>query len=598
MSHKLAPRSIPCIFMGYCSRYKGYRCLDPVTSRIYITCHSRFDECIFPFYEDKSVQPSGLLPLYSFLDDNPFCSSNSQPIHINDTQPTPTRPCGMCSDDISTPALPVNNQSIYGPVSEPVSKPVSEPFFDPVSDAASRSCSTPTTEFFGTAESGPTPVPPCPPAPSHPMQTRAKSGIFKPKYRANFSHTTRHALFSALFSARDPKVFKTVVKSPHWFTAMQKELDALYNNNNWTLFPRPTGKNVVGSKWLFRTKYRSDGTIERHKARLVAQRYSQIPGLNFSHTFSPVVKASIIRVILALVVLNNWGLHQLDVNNVFLHGQLTERVYMEQPPGFVIHGNQPTRLTTFVARLSLEFAIKDLGSLTYFLGLEVNRTDDGLFLSQSKYAREVLQRADLLDARPVHTPLATTASFSIVGEPCKDPSSYRSLVGALQYLNITRPDIPYAVNQVSQFLQTPTTTYLQHVKRILQYVKGTVSYGPSFIKMTNSSVLGYSDVDWAHCLETRRSTYGYSIFLGGNLISWSAKKQPTVSRSSFESEYRAMATAAAEIIWLTNLLRELRALLPDRPTLLCDNQSALFMIIILWLTNECLSFGVGQGKLN
>ncbi|GKF51638.1 uncharacterized mitochondrial protein-like protein, partial [Tanacetum coccineum] len=109
------------------------------------------------------------------------------------------------------------------------------------------------------------------------------------------------------------------------------------------------------------------------------------------------------------------------------------------------------------------------------------------------------------------------------------------------------------------------------------YVKGTLAYGLMFSKPSRTTILGYSDADWARCIETRRSTYSYSIFLGNNLVSWSAKKQPTISRLSCESEYRAMANTAAEIVWLTHLLRELHALPPDRPTLLCDNRSAFFL---------------------
>ncbi|GKF52363.1 uncharacterized mitochondrial protein-like protein, partial [Tanacetum coccineum] len=123
----------------------------------------------------------------------------------------------------------------------------------------------------------------------------------------------------------------------------------------------------------------------------------------------------------------------------------------------------------------------------------------------------------------------------------------------------------------------PTIDHFQSVKRILRYVKGTISFGLTFSRPHKNSIIGYSDVDWARCLDTRRSTYGYSIYLGGNLVSWSAKKQPTISRSSCESEYRAMANTAAEIVWITHILRELHALPPDRPTLLCDNKSALFM---------------------
>ncbi|KAI3780486.1 hypothetical protein L2E82_10467 [Cichorium intybus] len=428
----------------------------------------------------------------------------------------------------------------------------------------------------------------------HPMTTRAKAGIFKPKHQANLASLKFHPLHIALFSEHAPKGFKSASKNPKWLQAMHEEMTALRQNDTWILVPRPPNTNVVGSKWVFRTKYNSDGTIDRYKARLVAQGFTQLPGVDYSHTFSPVVKASTVRIVLSLAVINQWRLHQLDVKNAFLHGHLTETVYMEQPPGFsdshfpqhvcrlkkALYGlKQAPRacISSFICRLHKEFAIKDLGDLNYFLGLEVSYTTDGLFLCQSKYANDILDRAGLRESKPVHTPLAPHDSFTSIGDPFSDTTLYRSLVGALQYLTITRPDISYAVNQVSQFLQAPTVSHYQCVKRILRYVKGTLGFGLTFTRPHQTSILGYSDADWARCIETRRSTYGYSIFLGGNLVSWSAKKQPTVSRSSCESEYRAMANTAAEIVWITHLLRELHALPPDRPTLLCDNRSALFL---------------------
>lgn len=243
----------------------------------------------------------------------------------------------------------------------------------------------------------------------------------------------------------------------------------------------------------------------------------------------------------------------------------------------ILTGNHENVLTAFIDRLHKEFAIKDLGELNYFLGLEVTHTSNRLFLNQSKYTREILEPATMLHAKLAPTLLATNTSFTVAGEPYSDPTQYQSIVGALQYLTITRPDISYAVNQVSQFLHAPTVSHYQIVKRILRYIKGTSTFGLHFSRPEKSSLLRYSDADWAHCIETLRSTYFYSIFLGGNLVSWRAKKQPTVSRSSYESEYRAMANAAAEIILTTHLLRELHALPPDRPTLLCDNRSALFL---------------------
>ncbi|KAI3710109.1 hypothetical protein L2E82_39883 [Cichorium intybus] len=476
------------------------------------------------------------------------------------------------------------------------------------------------------------------------MTTRSKSGIFKPRHIADLAIAASSSLHHALLVAKDPKGYKTASKHSKWVIAMQEEVDALHINNTWVLVPRPTNANVVGSKWVYRTKYKSDGTVDRYKARLVAQGFTQIPGLDYFLTFSPVVKASTVRIVLALAIINNWHLHQLDVKNAFLNGTLTETVYMEQPPGFInpsaphhvcllkkalyglkqaprawfqrlssflvsigfvcsradtslfvfkrssivlyvlvyvddiiLTGNDEKVIQKFINRLYQEFAITDLGPLNYFLGLEVTYTPNGLFLSQAKYAYDILSRAGLLDAKPVGTPLNTTELFTTHGTPFHDPTMYRSLVGALQYLTITRPDLSYAVNQASQFLQTPTTTHFQLVKRILRYVKGTISYGLTFDKPTQTRLVGYSDADWARCIETRRSTYGYSIYLGGNLVSWSAKKQPTVSRSSCESEYRAMANAAAEIIWITHLLRELHALPLTQPTILCDNRSALFL---------------------
>nr|GFA03889.1 putative zinc finger, CCHC-type [Tanacetum cinerariifolium] len=177
----------------------------------------------------------------------------------------------------------------------------------------------------------------------------------------------------------------------------------------------------------------------------------------------------------------------------------------------------------------------------------------------------------MMDAKPCFTVLSTNISFVKYGEPFSDLTQYRAIVRALQYLTITCPSISYAVNQVSHFLSAPTNDHYQQVKHILCYIKGTLMYGLTFADRSQSALLGFSDVDWARCLETRRSTYGYSIFLRGNLISYSAKKKPTVSRSSCESEYRAMANTAAALIWLSHLLQELHALPASRLTLLCDN---------------------------
>ncbi|XP_022891927.1 uncharacterized protein LOC111406783 [Olea europaea var. sylvestris] len=244
----------------------------------------------------------------------------------------------------------------------------------------------------------------------------------------------------------------------------------------------------------------------------------------------------------------------------------------------IIIGNNSSLLATFTWKLNSEFATKDLGLLSYFLSLESTTTSDGLFISQLKYARDILTHAQLLDSKLVHTPMVILQTLSVDGLLFSNPTLNRSLIGALQYLTITRPDIAHAVDSVSQFLHSPTEDHYLAVKCILHYVKATLHFGLIFIPFfAPGTLVAYSDADWASCPDTRCSTSDYSIYLGGNLVSWSAKKQPTVSRSSCESQYRALALTVAKLLWLTHLLSDLKVLILQRPLLLCDNKSAIFL---------------------
>jgi histone deacetylase 1/2 len=166
-----------------------------------------------------------------------------------------------------------------------------------------------------------------------------------------------------------------------------------------------------------------------------------------------------------------------------------------------------------------------------------------------------------------------------VGDPLApdDVFRYHSLVGGLQYLTLTRPDISFAVNKVCQFLSQPTTVHYEAVKRILRYIKGTAFTGV-FIQKTASTVLNvYTNADWASCADDRRSTGGFAIFLGPNLVSWSSRKQPTVSRSSTEAEYKALANGTAEVMWIQSVLKELGVHQSKPPVLWCDNLGATYL---------------------
>lgn len=234
--------------------------------------------------------------------------------------------------------------------------------------------------------------------------------------------------------------------------------------------------------------------------------------------------------------------------------------------------------TSIMSHLASEFAMTDLGSLNYFLGIAVTRQADSLFLCQQKYAEDILERAGMTSCKSTATPVDTKPKLSACSNsPYARPSHYRSLAGALQYLTFTRPDISYAVQQVCLHMHAPMDEHMDALKRILRYIKGTIDYGLHLYKSKLSDLVTYTDADWGGCPDTRRSTSGYCVFFGDNLISWSSKRQPTLSRSSAEAEYRGVANVVSESCWIRNLFLELHFPLYKATLVYCDNVSAIYL---------------------
>ncbi|KAM2243723.1 hypothetical protein ACFX1S_010508 [Malus domestica] len=253
-------------------------------------------------------------------------------------------------------------------------------------------------------------------------------------------------------------------------------------------------------------------------------------------------------------------------------GTLVVLIYVDD---LIITGDNTDEISTLKQSLRQRFAIKDLGILKYFLGIEVATSHKGLFLNQRKYVLDLLKDANMSDAKPTTTPLDSKQKPSLKCTPLTYITHYQRLVGKLIYLIITRPDITYSVSLVSQLMHSPTLEHLTLVKRILRYLKGSVGRGIIMRKNDNTQVVGYCDDDWAGNTIDRKSTSGYCTFVDGNLVTWKSKKQTVIARSSVEAEYRAMASTACELIWLKGFLCDLGFPATFPMSLFCDNQAAM-----------------------
>ncbi|XP_074356728.1 uncharacterized protein LOC141696493 [Apium graveolens] len=476
---KFSATGVPCVLLGYPPDNKGYRLLNLSTMQSFISRDIVFNEIVFPF--NKSSSPSVSSYLKPLPLDMPSVTSSSIPTVD-------------CDEFIQTDNIVDSNNED--------------------SDDNSH-CTSP--------DSSPSPI-------SEPILRRSSRQTKPPAWLDQYSHSlssnvaqvtdhlvhTKFNCFLASYTSNtDPTTFSQAIKHHHWIDAMNQELAALEMNNTWEVIDFPPSKKSIGCKWVFKTKFNADGTVERHKARLVIMGCKQTYGVDYMDTFAPVAKLTTVRTLLAVAAIQDWTVIQMDVTNAFLHSDLQEVVYMKFPPGykglgsrisyssdancsssaqglvcrlikslyglrqaprtwfsklsltlinnnyiqsktdyslfvrttektivlvliyvddFLITGNSPHDIAALKKMLFVNFHMKDLGNVRYFLGLEIDRTAEGFFVSQKKYTLDLLKEYNTEDVSPVKLPmenelfvfLSVKAELSFLLFLCIHPLSLQS----------------------------------------------------------------------------------------------------------------------------------------------------------------------------
>ncbi|GJR58377.1 putative RNA-directed DNA polymerase [Tanacetum coccineum] len=422
-------------------------------------------------------------------------------------------------------------------------------------------------------------------------------------------------LFACFLSQEEPKKVSQALADESWVEAMQEELLQFKLQEVWVLCDLPEGKRVIGTKWVFRNKRDERGTIIKNKARLVAQGYRQEEGVDYDEVFAPVARIEAIRLFLAFASFMGFTVYQMDVKSAFLYGNITEEVYVKQPPGFEdpAHPNKVyrvvkalyglhqaprawyERLSTFLLKhgyrrgaidktlfikkdrrdimlvqvyvddiifgstkssmvkdfedlMQKEFKMSSMGELTFFLGLQVKQSNGGIFLSQDKYVKDILNKFDFRTIKPASTPIEAHKSLGKdeEGEDV-DVHLYRSMIGCLMYLTASRPDIMFAVCLCARFQVTPKVSHLHAVKRIFRYLKHQPNLGLWYPKDSPFHLEAFSDSDYAGDNHDRRSTSGGCQYLGRRLVSWQCNKQTIWLSTSTEAEYMYSSSCCAQV---------------------------------------------------
>ncbi|GJU95107.1 zinc finger, CCHC-type containing protein [Tanacetum coccineum] len=367
-----------------------------------------------------------------------------------------------------------------------------------------------------------------------------------------------------------------------WKEVINDEMDSIMGNNTWVLADLPLGCKPLGCKWIFKRKLKVDGTIKKFKARLVIQGFKQKSGIDYFDTYAPIAHISTIRLLIAMESIHNLIIYQMDVKTTFLNGELEEEVYMNQPQGFIMPGNekkvcklikslyglkqtpkqwhqkfdevvlsngyllnQSDKCVDLTKEfLSSRFSMKDMGEADVILGIKIKHESNRIAISQSHYIKKVLKKFNYFDFTPVSTPMDTSEKMMPNNGQAVSQLEYSRVIGFLMYdMTCTRPDIASVMGKLSRYTSNP----------------------------------GYTDASWISNTKDNSSTSGWVFLLGGGAISWASKKQTSITGSTMKSEFVALANAGKEAEWLRNFLLEISLWFkPIAPiSIRCDSAATL-----------------------
>ncbi|GAU41877.1 hypothetical protein TSUD_367420 [Trifolium subterraneum] len=423
-----------------------------------------------------------------------------------------------------------------------------------------------------------------------------------------------HLAFNA---EAEPVNFEDAVKNEKWLSAMNEETESIERNNTWELVDLPHSKKAIGVKWVYKVKM--NPTVARMETIRLVNAIAHCNGWSMHQmdvkcaflngpldeevcvTQPPgfIIKEHEFKVYKLHKVL--YGLkqaprawnkridkflsdigfskcmteHGVYVKNCVEKGTIILCLYVDD---FLITRSNEAHIREFKVDMMREFEMTDLGHISYFLGIEFQRTSEGLILHQKKYASEILKRFEMDQCNLALTPSEPRLQLSKESEEKDvDSTEYRRLIGSLRYLCNTRPDITYSVGIVSSYMEKPKTSHLSAAKRILRYIKGTMNYGIVFKKPDKRSLdlIGYTDSNWCGDKDDRKSTAGYVFLYGGAPISWCSRKEPVVALSTCEAEYIVTSLSVCQGVWLSNLIDEIINVKCDSVILKVDNMSAI-----------------------